>query len=253
MLVVLTHSEGAVATSPGFTASYAGTPALPIGLQPESWHHISCTVSATGLAALFVNGTQQHPALQLLWDPLPTQNPLSFGEHATAIGRGSPAWQDGGDVGYGCMAVDELRFWTSERSETNILSNMYVGCLDLVNTTAQLAACYDFDQIKSAAGFVDKFEDASSNHISAFAAAHGSPHLPWCVNVDDNGGLELDTLTTATQGNPLKSLLWCYKRIHSLLTPLLQKSMHQISNLNHICDRNVGLLCQQTPFARCWL
>jgi len=211
MLVILKQFEGAVATAPGFTASYAGTPALPIGLQPESWHHISCTVSATGLAVLFVNGTQQQPALQLLWDPLPTQNPLSFGEHATAIGRGSPAWQDGGDVGYGCMAVDELRFWTSERSATNISSNMYVGCLDLANATSQLAACYDFDQSSNSAGFVDKFADASPNHISAFAAAHGSPHLPWCVNVDDNGGLELDVLTTASQGDPSNSLLSCYE------------------------------------------
>jgi len=211
--VVLTQFEGGIATSPGFTASYAGTPTLPIGLQAESWHHISCAVSATGLAALFINGTQQQPALQLLWDPLPTQNPLLSGELASAIGRGSPAWQDGGDVGYGCMAMDELRFWISEQSATNILSNMYVGCLDLENSTAQLAACYDFDQISSAAGFVNGFADASPNHISAFVAAHGSPYLPWCVNVDDDGGLTLDTLdtlTTASQGNPSNSLLSCY-------------------------------------------
>jgi len=193
MLVILTQFQGAWASSKGFTASYAGTPTMSIGLQAGVWHHISLTVSASGLAAILINGTQQN-AHQLPWDPFPTQNMLSVGEHATAIGRGSPAWQDGGDFLYACIAVDELRFWTSERSTANIISNMYVGChsLDVGNATAQLAACYDFDIVSSAAGFDDFFADASPNNIPAVAAAHSSPYLPWCVNLDDGGELKLD-------------------------------------------------------------
>jgi len=127
MLVILMQDQGFLPTSPGFTASFAGTPDLSTSLQANFWHHISLTVSKTGLAALWVNGTQQH-VHQLLWGPLPSQNAISVGKHSTAIGRGSPAWQDGGDVAYASLVVDELRFWTSERPATNISSNMYSRC-----------------------------------------------------------------------------------------------------------------------------
>jgi hypothetical protein len=193
MLVILTQHQQSWESSQGFTASYAGTPTSSIGLQAGFWHHLSFMVSASELSALLVKGTDLY-SYQLIWDHFPTQNPLSVGVHATAIGRGSPDWQDGGDFGYGyaCMAVDKLRFWSSWRSETNISSNMYARCQGLEDPTAQLAACYAFDHVSSVAG-LDVFEDASPNHIPALAAAHGSPYLPWCVNVDDGGNLKLDT------------------------------------------------------------
>jgi len=155
-----------------------------------------------------INGTQQH-ADELPWDTLPTLNALSAGKHATAIGRGSPAWQDGGefanfDVGYyddACIAVDELRFWTSERSATQVSSNMYLGCIDLVDASAQLAGCYSFDQVSNAVGLEDSFADASPNQIPAFAAARGSPYQPWCVNEDDDGKLKLD-IDMTSYGSP---------------------------------------------------
>ena len=58
-----------------------------------------------------------------------------------------------------------------------------------------LAACYSFDAAEKVdvAGAVDPFFlDSSRNGIRAFAAAHSSPHLPWCVNMDDDGVLKLD-------------------------------------------------------------
>lgn len=200
MLVILTQDQGFLPSSPGFTASFAGTPGVLASLQANFWHHLSLTVSKRGLAALWVNGTQQH-AHQLLWDPLPSQNAMLVGTHATAIGRGSPAWQDGGDFGYACLAVDELRFWTSERSAINISSSMYASCAAIAD--GQLAACYNFDQVSSAAGLDDFFADSSPNKISSVVAAHGSPYRPWCVNIDDDGQLKLDTEKTASPGKSI--------------------------------------------------
>ena len=214
MLVVLTRTTTSQgwASSPGFTASYAGTPDLSLSLPAGIWHHLTLTVSDSGLAALLINGTHQH-ADQLAWGTLPTRRALSAGKHATAVGRGSPAWQDGGEfanvnVGYyddACIALDELRFWTLKRSATDILSNMYMGCKNLLYSTSHLAACYDFDQISSAVGLDDSFADASPNQIPAFAAARGSPYQPWCVNEDDDGKLKLDMEMTSEE-SPGKSL-----------------------------------------------
>ena len=67
---------------------------------------MAVTVSAGWLSALFINRTQQH-AQQLLWDSVPTQHLLSS-KDSSAIGRGSPAWQDACDFGHACVAVDEL-------------------------------------------------------------------------------------------------------------------------------------------------
>ena len=207
MLVILTQDQGFLPSGPGFTASFAGTPDLTSSLQANFWHHISLTVSTTGLAALWVNGTQQH-AHQLLWDPVPSQNAMSVGIHSTSIGRGSPAWQNGGDFGYACLAVDELRFWTSERSATNISSSMYSRCASIAD--GQLAACYNFDEVSSAAGLDDFFADSSPNKISSAVAAHGSPYRPWCVNIDDDGQLKLNTEEVASPGTSI-----CFFLLHS--------------------------------------
>jgi hypothetical protein len=148
--------------------------------------------------SLIINGTHQL-AQQLPWIPAPTHNPLTSGTHATAIGRGAPAWQNG-NLGQACLEVDELRFWTESRKASDIVDTMNAGCQSVaVAASARLAACYSFDAVGNADGggkLGHFFPDASQNQIPAFTAAHGSTHLPWCVNMDDAGKLRLDTSIT---------------------------------------------------------
>ena len=207
MLVNLTKYSGAQSSSAGFIASYAGTPAVTAafpGLAASVWHHVAVSVSTSGRLSLIINGTQWLTQ-QLPWDPAPTQNPLTHGAHATAIGHGAPAWQDGGaqawmrfqDGEFSQVHVDELRFWTKARTVSDIAAAMHLGCqaLAAAATGHTLAACYSFDAAEKVdvAGVVDPFFlDSSRNGIRAFAAAHSSPHLPWCVNMDDDGVLKLD-------------------------------------------------------------
>ena len=196
MLVTLTNGVGNWQSSAGFTASYAGTPVLPAavpGLTGDVWHHIALSVTASGYLSLVINGTQQLTQ-QLPWDPAPVQNLLTRGTDTTAIGRGAPTWQDGGDFAHACLEVDELRFWTKARTASDISDTMNVGCQSVAAAAAghALTACYSFD----AAGSTSSFVDASQNQIPALTAAHGSPHKPWCVNMDDAGELRLDLSTS---------------------------------------------------------
>ena len=200
MRVTLTKdTAGAWASSAGFTAAFAGTPALPSalpGLVAGAWHHVAFSVTASGSLSLVINGTQQL-AQQLPWSPPPSQNPLAHGTDATAIGRGAPAWQNGGNFGQACLEVDELRLWTAPRTASDIASTMRAGCVSVASSApAQLAACYSFDAAGDAARGGPFFPDASQNQIPASTAAHGPPHLPWCVNVDDGGKLRLDSSST---------------------------------------------------------
>jgi hypothetical protein len=202
MKVTLTNYAGAGESSAGFTASFAGTPALSFalpGLVTNAWHHVALSVTASGSLSLVINGTQ-HLAQQLPWSPPPTQNPLTRGTDATAIGRGAPAWQNGGNFGQACLEVDELRFWTVPRTVFDIANTMSTGCLTVASAApAQLAACYSFDAAGDAAAggnIGPLFPDASRYQIPASTAAHGPPHLPWCVNMDDGGQLRLDRENT---------------------------------------------------------
>jgi len=191
------HLGGGIQTSAGFTASYAGTRMLPsasAGLADNAWHHIALSVKETGRLSLIINGTQQLDQI-LTWDPTPTQSPLTRGKDATAIGRGAPVWQNGGDFGHACIVVDELRFWTASRTASDVSNDMYMGCQAVAATAAghTLAACYSFDKTRVVDGGGESgnfFPDASQNQISAFIA-NGSSHLPWCVNVDDGGDLKV--------------------------------------------------------------
>jgi hypothetical protein len=198
MRVTLKNYAGNYASSAGFTAAFAGTPALPSalpGLVAGAWHHVALSVTASGSLSLVINGTQQL-AQQLPWSPLPSQNPLTRGTDATAIGRGAPVWQNGGNFGQACLEVDELRFWTAPRTASDIASTMRAGCVAVASSApAQLAACYSFDAAGDATGGGNLgpfFPDASQNQIPASTAAHGPPHLPWCMNMDDGGKLKLD-------------------------------------------------------------
>ena len=207
MLVNLTKDSGAWPSSAGFTASYAGTPVVTAafpGLVANAWHHVAVSVSTSGRLSLIINGTQRLTQ-QLPWEQAPTQNPLTSGTRATAIGHGAPAWQDGGaqawmlqqDGELSQAHVDELRFWTKARTVSDIAAAMHLGCQALAAAASRhtLRACYSFDAAGEAdgAGASDAFFlDSSRNGIRAFAAAHSSPHLPWCVNIDDDGMLKLD-------------------------------------------------------------
>ena len=210
MRVRLTCYKGNWASSAGFTASYVGTPTRPSalpGLVVDAWHHVALSMTASGSLSLIINGTHQL-AQQLPWIPAPTHNPLTSGTHATAIGRGAPAWQNG-NLGQACLEVDELRFWTESRKASDIVDTMNAGCQSVaVAASARLAACYSFDAVGNADGggkLGHFFPDASQNQIPAFTAAHGSTHLQWCVNMDDEGKLMLDSDSTPSTYN-----MWGY-------------------------------------------
>ena len=191
VLVQLVQMDSGNVVSPGFTASYASIPfarSLPIGV----WHHVAVSISVSGLANMYINGTLWNWTELPFKSSPPKRSPVLDGNHDIAIGRGAPDWQEGGDLGFGeaCMAIDELRVWTSERSAPNISKHMRSGCSDLKHL--HLAACYSFDEASmSSEGLSDFFKDSSSHHIHAFAANHSSPYHPWCTNKDHNGELRL--------------------------------------------------------------
>jgi len=193
VFVELTRVLQTFATSAGFTASFAGTPLVPAGLQVGVWHHIAWAIAPRGTYTLFVNGTQER-AEELPLDPNSTKSALVSGRFDLALGRGAPDWQDGGDFGYGCIAIDELRIWTSERSSMDIMSNVFSGCV-VEDTRALLAVCYGFDEVSSSETG-DFFAEVSQNSSLGLFAAAGASYLPWCVNVDDEGELRLDSSTT---------------------------------------------------------
>jgi len=189
--------------APGFTATYAGTPtpdAFP-ALKAGEWNHIALTVSGSGLSSMFVNGTQSNCIgceSQLPLGDLPAQSPLVAGDFASGIGHGAPDWQNGGDFGNAeCLELDELRLWAAPRTPSDISLNVYTGCGDLSDPNKWLAACYSFDETSASdeglEGLKDYFPDSSPNAIPAFVARHGSPYLPWCLNMDDEGALKLDS------------------------------------------------------------
>jgi hypothetical protein len=156
-----------------------------MSLVANAWYHMALAVNTSGWLALVINGTEilVH---ELLWDPAPTQSPLTSSTDATAIGRGAPTWQNGGVHGKqiqdACFEVDELRFWTECRTVSDIVENMHTGCrvLAAAVTGQTLVACYSFDE-PGDGGLDDFFPDA------------GSPHRSWCVNMDDRGELRLDS------------------------------------------------------------
>jgi hypothetical protein len=198
LVTLMNNQQNQDSSSAGFTASYAGTPVLPAalpGLAGDAWHHIALSVNASGRLSLVINGTQQLTQ-QITWDPAPVQNPLTRGTDVTAIGLGAPAWQ--GVFGHSCLEVDELRFWTEARTASEIAATMKTGCQSVAAavTGCALAACYSFDAagIMKGGELGNFFPDASQNQIPAFTAALDSPHLPWCVNIDDEGELRLDAL-----------------------------------------------------------
>ena len=177
------------ASSPGFTASYAGVPTQSSSMSIGAWHHVAVSIRSSGLAELIINGSLFSTSQLPLDASPPGPNGFFGGTHDTAIGQGSPDWQEGGVQGLGgsCVAVDELRVWTRARSEENISAHMHVGCTGLSRSNDGLVACYSFDEFES-----DEFPDSSPNGLHAHAVEHGWPYRQWCVNMDDGGELRLD-------------------------------------------------------------
>jgi predicted outer membrane repeat protein len=178
--VVLVRLEGYMGYDTrgrGFTALYAASLANT-RIGTSNWQHIAVSVGSSGLTSLYVNGN-------LAWagavDYHPEQEPPFSGEWGTAIGRGAPSWQDGGDMGYFKGSIDLVRVWRSVQTAPEVVSNMQQPCSD----APFVAVCFDFDD--GIEGQNPHFADASGSGISAFTAAGGSPHLPWCANVDDDG------------------------------------------------------------------
>ena len=193
VLVELRRGLQTFATSAGFTGSFAGMPLVSVGLPVGVWHHIAWIIAPRGTYALFVNGTHEC-ADDFPFEPNSTKSALISGRLDLALGRGAPDWQDRVDFGYCCIAIDDLRIWISERSSTDIMSNMSSGCI-IEDTRALLAVYYIFDEVSSSET-VDFFAEVSQNYSPGLLPASGASYLPWCVNVDDQGELRLDTSTT---------------------------------------------------------
>ena len=191
MLVELECAQGEWPKARGFTASFAGTPVRAQFLPLATFHHLAWTLSSSDVATLFINGTQQH-AQTIERSKQPWRQPLTGGNFATALGRGAPAWQNGGDFGYACLALDEVRLWAGVRSQVDIQTSILEPCPELVlDPSAALLACYNFDELKSSEAGVH-FPDNSNNSIPVFIAEHGFKFQPSCVNIDDGGSMALD-------------------------------------------------------------
>ena len=191
MLVELECAQGEWPKARGFTASFAGTPVRAQFLPLATFHHLAWTLSSSDVATLFINGTQQH-AQTIERSNQPWRQPLTGGNFATALGRGAPAWQNGGDFGYACLALDEVRLWAGVRSQVDIQTSILEPCPELVlDPSAALLACYNFDELKSSEAGVH-FPDNSNNSIPVFIAEHGFKFQPSCVNIDDGGSMALD-------------------------------------------------------------
>ena len=72
-----------------------------------------------------------------------------------------------------------MRLWSVVRTSDEILSSIDSACAP----SDSLAACYDFDDINSPISY---FADGSG-HEHHLHLADKNAHLPWCVNMDDEG------------------------------------------------------------------
>ena len=214
MMVQLECVRGEWPSARGFSASFAGTPARATHLPPGVFHHMAWTLTSSGVATLFINGTQQQAGVIQEGDQ--ERRPLKDDGFPTAIGRGAPAWQDGGEIGYPCVALDEMRIWTGVRSEAELSAGMLVECGNLPHDqNASLLACYGFDttQTSGAGTSGPFFPDKSRNSIPAFVAKRGPWFRPHCVNVDDEGAMALDSNTSPENNNFIdwtENRMWGY-------------------------------------------
>ena len=74
------------------------------------------------------------------------------------------------------------------------MSSMSSGCI-VKDARALLAVCCIFDEVSSSET-VDFFAEVVQNYSHGLLPASGALYLQWCVNVDDQGELRLDTSTT---------------------------------------------------------
>jgi predicted outer membrane repeat protein len=198
VLVELQYYVGQKQTGPGFSAMFAAAYAR-LQLTTLRWHHVAVSVDATSLLRIHVNGTE-------IWNSslnynLTKDRPFG-GQFGTAVGTGCPDWKPFWGSGRVLNeyqpqnseysgAIDSLRFWKYARTSEEISSSLNVGCAQslLDSTMSTLASCYSFDVYNESENF---FPDESGHGFHLYAAPPSSsnvpsPHLAWCVNMDDKG------------------------------------------------------------------
>lgn len=138
--------------------------------EANVWYHVAAVVDPIDGMKLFINGIQQQQT-NTSTAPIPVQSGSTT--DATSIGR----WGQftNGTIRYFQGEIDEVRLWTSARSEAEIRANM---CHTLQGNEAGLRAYWNFDEAagttikdKTSNGFdgIANGMNASSNHLLSYA------------------------------------------------------------------------------------
>lgn len=201
MKVTLKNFYGGRPSGRGFRATYAISSGIQISAR--TWAHLAVSISASGFGRMQVDQVEVWSA-QLDWNP--ELSPPFDGDYGTAIGRRSADWQDTyydagvlassisvheqDDEGFFYGYIDELRVWKSTRTSQQITEGEVWSCSYWQNDE-HLVSCFSFDQTVSGNRF---FPDEASDDAASYArpASGNTPHLPFCVNMDDNGILYKD-------------------------------------------------------------
>ena len=208
MLVELDYFTQEAQRGTGFSATYA-TSFTHLRLDPHSWHHFAASVTRGGVLSVHINGIQEFSD-QLNY--YPAKDPPFAGEFGTSIGRGAPGWQNGGDFGHYIGILDSLRIWSVVRTTAQISALISAGC----PPDANCFSCYSFDLHTADAIY---FVDDSGHERHLRSASGSSPHLPWCVNMDDNSQDEVanncekraeegEEICTGYMSNRIQGSMW---------------------------------------------
>jgi len=202
MKVTLYNHAGNRLTGRGFQATYAAS--SRVQLTADMWQHLAVSISADGFGRLYVNQAEVW-SMQLDWNP--ELAPPFDGEYGTAIGRRSADWQDTyndngnlassypvhqhDDEGFFHGLIDELRVWKSTRSISLLEDGKDWSC-SYWPDDPNLVSCFNFDQTISQNRYIPDQATVDDAASYAHPAPGNTPHLPFCVNIDNEGLLYND-------------------------------------------------------------
>ena len=226
MRVILeTSTSNTFPSVPGFTAAYAAA-YDSARIDAQLWHHLAFTIEPaltnssdaalmdSSLLNVYVDGMVSFVDV-LSWDPAHAA-PFA-GEFGVAIGLGAPHWQpseqdylreslgypkgtprssvSGTERNRGQFngSIDEVRVWQIRRSSLEINASKELTCSDLKH---DLVACYSFDDDDGDTHFKD---ESARGLVTAQSAPGLSPHLPWCINRQDEGQVQVTALNATAR------------------------------------------------------
>ena len=203
MRLNLNNFHGDRPAGQGFQATYATSSGVH-QLAADTWYHLAVSIGPNGFGRMYLDQTEMWSD-QLDWN-LDVEAPFD-GEYGTAIGRRSADWQDTyfddgsrassfeaheqDDEGFFYGAIDELRVWKSARTPQELQEGKDWSCSYWLGDQ-RLVSCFSFDLTVSQGKYFP--DEATENDAAAYArpAPGGTPHLPFCVNVDDDGRMYHD-------------------------------------------------------------